>query len=314
MVYDEYSITMDGVKDRYSDEVLKLFRNMFKHGSINPNLRLHYTDVREYLIFHTQSKLHEANNIADGLFSKGEVNPDDLKSLITILKETLQSYKQLVNIMDHPKIIKRPKKSIHEGATLNDKDFQAYQIHLMFKMMCKYSNTKVMCAVNDFLTETRNNIVESINDITSTITIFSKYLEKMEPVNARVLAEYYESQEKDRLMLVDIVNRIEGIFDDCTLIFCELMDAYVLRRFLDKKYITNAICYFGAQHVLNIIRFLVMKFQFKITHISYNKLDSIEELTKKIIITKHGFELRPLFYPPNDIQCSDITSFPRNFE
>ena len=59
------------------------------------------------------------------------------------------------------------------------------------------------------------------------------------------------------------------------------MDVYFLRRFLDKKYITNTVTYTGINHSINYIYALVKYFDFKITHASYMKYD-IKEATKKI--------------------------------
>ena len=92
-----------------------------------------------------------------------------------------------------------------------------------------------------------------------------------------------------------------------------LMDLYFLRRFLDKDYIKNAILYCGARHSISIIYILVYHFKFKITH-STSNINNINNKIKNndyINVIYNG--VQTLINNKNIIQCSDISSFPKNF-
>jgi hypothetical protein len=93
-----------------------------------------------------------------------------------------------------------------------------------------------------------------------------------------------------------------------------MMDLFLLRRFLDKDYVTNTITYTGAHHSINYIRLLVKYFDFDITHCSYIKNNDISSATTKIKKSKKNEELKELFFTPIFIQCSDLGSFPKLFE
>jgi hypothetical protein len=90
-----------------------------------------------------------------------------------------------------------------------------------------------------------------------------------------------------------------------------------LRRFLDKNYITNGIVYAGAAHIATFVSILVKEFNFKITHVAKSKFDNIEQLEKEIINSGGNFEnvsrIMELLDVFNSKQCSDISTFPKNF-
>jgi hypothetical protein len=93
-----------------------------------------------------------------------------------------------------------------------------------------------------------------------------------------------------------------------------IMDLFLLRRFLDKEYITNTITYTGAGHSVNLIRLLVKYFDFNITNCSYIKNDDIPTTLNIINESKRKEELYDLFLSPVLLQCSDLGNFPELFE
>ncbi len=93
-----------------------------------------------------------------------------------------------------------------------------------------------------------------------------------------------------------------------------MMDIYLIRRFLDKNYITNTVSYTGALHSVNYIRILVKYFDFKITHYSYLKDSDINNAHKIIKQSKVMDNLNELFYPPTFLQCSNLNNFPKLFD
>src|SRR5690606_31562117 len=106
---------------------------------------------------------------------------------------------------------------------------------------------------------------------------------------------------------------IHNLMDKILITGAYLMDLYMIRRILDKDYITNTITYTGAAHSLDYIRILVKYFGFKLTNYSYLGYDSIEEVDTHIKFSKYYSEPAKIFYPKIFSQCSDITSFSNLF-
>ncbi|AYV81137.1 MAG: hypothetical protein Harvfovirus18_5 [Harvfovirus sp.] len=107
-----------------------------------------------------------------------------------------------------------------------------------------------------------------------------------------------------------IFSEFEILIMDCSVIF---IDAYFLRRFLDKDYVTHGIVYTGGFHSRTYIYILTKYFQFKVTHASYSKYD-LPTLNKKLKTAELNREFYELFLPDELIQCSNLTEFPENFE
>lgn len=70
--------------------------------------------------------------------------------------------------------------------------------------------------------------------------------------------------------------------------------------------------YTGATHSINYIDILAKDFNFEITHASY--CDSTIPEANQNIKNYDTTELAKLFYPPIFQQCSDMTTFPKNFD
>ena len=106
---------------------------------------------------------------------------------------------------------------------------------------------------------------------------------------------------------------MDELYHDFMNLFTMIMDLYFLRRFLDKDYISNGVIYTGIAHTGNYFYFLIKYFGFKITHSSYLKEDprKAEAIVKKSTDPR---EIDYLIYPPELQQCSDMSSFPKNFQ
>ena len=91
-----------------------------------------------------------------------------------------------------------------------------------------------------------------------------------------------------------------------------LMDIFMMRRLLDKNYITNIIVYTGHSHSLVYIYSLVKYFSFKITNWSYLS-DDVKTVHDKINDSHHIYELSKYFLPPVLLQCSKLDNFPDLF-
>lgn len=92
-----------------------------------------------------------------------------------------------------------------------------------------------------------------------------------------------------------------------------LMDIYVLRRFLDKTYVGTGIFYSGADHSVNVIRYLVKYFGFTVTHASYHS-GPLDKINQEIKQSTSYENLHDYFFPKVDTQCSDMSTFPKFYE
>nr|URM62503.1 hypothetical protein [Mimivirus sp.] len=112
--------------------------------------------------------------------------------------------------------------------------------------------------------------------------------------------------------MYNILSTLDYVF---VMFFARLMDIYFLRRFLDKKYITNAIVYTGMFHSTTYIQILIKNFDFKITHVSYSSINNMKELNNRIKTTNLGEkEINEIFLQKMYTQCSDMTNFPDMFQ
>lgn len=113
----------------------------------------------------------------------------------------------------------------------------------------------------------------------------------------------------DRINLMSKLNidihNVRVIFNNAMLY---LTDIYLLRRFLDKDYITNGLVYTGALHSADFIDILTNKFNFKITHTAKTFSDSENKYTNIVDIYNTFMGNRNDTY-----QCCDVSGLPRYF-
>src|SRR5690606_10861926 len=100
------------------------------------------------------------------------------------------------------------------------------------------------------------------------------------------------------------------------LIFLMLTDLFLIRRFVDKNYITNTIAYSGGHHSEDYIYILVKYFDFKVTHYSFARIDDLKKINDmpKNFDSFELFYYNKLFKPYFVLQCSSMQEFPENFE
>jgi len=113
-------------------------------------------------------------------------------------------------------------------------------------------------------------------------------------------------------IVVEMNDLIEDMSSICKCVSSVIVDTYFIRRFMDKDYITNGISYTGAAHSSMYVHILIKYFDFKITHASYSKYDP-DTLNKKIKAGELGYEFYSYFLPKTSQQCSDMSSFPKDF-
>ena len=108
-------------------------------------------------------------------------------------------------------------------------------------------------------------------------------------------------QIKTYLDTIDIIK--EEIID----LYSIFTDGFLLRRILDKDYMSRIIIYSGRQHSLNYIYFLVKYYNFKIIKIHDSIEKNIDKLTKQISKANYPFSIYKLFMEKEkkSIQCID---------
>ena len=103
-----------------------------------------------------------------------------------------------------------------------------------------------------------------------------------------------------------------------THLYTFFMDLYIIRRVIDKDYITNSIIYTGILHTTNIARILVKYFDFKITNTFYSKYsikETNDKYKKEDLYDNYilgGINKYDLF-PDYLTQCSNMKGFPDMF-
>lgn len=322
---------VENYKGKYIREVVKVFRRSFNYdptsnkvltSKIFKNVRFHYTDIRDYASF---DNIYDSfSNILDyalSMLRNTYTTPNSVAYIINFLTTVSEKVKTLYNIIldieNKKVVIEKQKMSVIKKET-NDNE-KATLTYILNKTMTKYENENIKKIIRSFIDEEIKTKLMDITNYSDHIKkSFEKYRDSLIYPNQLNKDQYNGywygfSTITSRNMLVDIVNKIEILFDKYSNCYARLMDIYFLRRFLDKDYITNGITYSGASHSICFIYVLVKFFDFKITHISYSSEKNLDDLAKKIHNIDFGDEIDGLFYPPTLNQCSDMSKFPDNF-
>ncbi len=329
-------------KGRYLDQVMGLFNKTFKidlatnkvqQSDKLPNVNLHWTDVRDYVLNFTmdmqynqipqaiQNLQHTLNVLNINQFS------DSIKivnSQIVFLYKVMYETKDLNN----PTITKymfSVEEKILSAFTLAEYDEVTKKI--VYKLLKSYKNKKVqekiLYIINNELHEIFLDFFKYINESLEKLEELKKKLDTIGNNNLYdVLMQQNDGtynygidfNEFDNYisLFLDIKNKIFNFTIGGIGLF--MMDLFLLRRFLDKYNVTNAITYTGAAHSVNYVRLLVKYFDFNITNCSYIKDNDINYAMTKIKKSNKKEELKELFFTPILSQCSDLGGFPKLFE
>lgn len=311
-------------KLRYIENVFQLFNSEFsvKNGKVNKSksnalIRYHYIDIRDY--FHDTINKYEyfLNNIIDNFFQILPTNTNlmDILELLDLLKKEFSMLYE--NLTNDGKTNKKNEKKIQ------NKDDEIKIPQFINKIKESYNHieikNKIDIILNNYL-KIFNDIIESINNIKIKINnyiplivedrklIYDKNYEKYKYGNS-----YLETLK----FIIDIYAEYNKLANKSIACHAILMDLYFTRRFLDKDYIQTAVVYTGGYHTIDYIQILLTKFDFKITHFSYSLEKDINKLNEELkkhddILDKREYERN--FYPEYLTQCSDLSTFPKNFE
>ena len=236
------------------------------------NVRKHYIDIRyvTFDMFELRDKIH---NLLGSNNPPSHAQYDDIKNMINnITKEH-----ELMNAIIFE----------NEGAIKNIIGDRSANMLKIFIKIHKYTKRpeninkfKVLYdEIERYIDINKKNIKDLIDGLTN--------LENVYNIDTNILLGSdgkYHVGEYDKIM--PIMDKIKKTISDFFINFVNgesfIVDLYFLRRFLEKQYISNAIVYAGGAHIANYILFLVTQYNFKITHIFYNKLGTISKLENKI--------------------------------
>jgi len=316
-------------RGRYVDRILKIFRNEFdptKNKSVSksknfPNIQFHTVDIRDYLKHSLNGIFNQLGSYIYDLWHKMKINIDDIayiKDGISIVSARIKFlHDTLYNISEVEKInnlVPLVPKNISELAKYTKDNYNQRIKNLFIKILTKYHHTNIQENIKKHINAVvKNNFNEYFNFVNSINEKFTKYISILDRKDTEFNGVDYGIQNKDIVNInKELVVLTEQLHDKWMVIHSDLMDMYLLRRLLDKDYITNAITYTGIYHSINCIFFLVKYMDFQITHYSYMKYD-IDKVNNIINKSVKSTQINDIFFPKIFEQCSDMSNFPPNF-
>lgn len=303
------------LREKYIWQVIDLMKSAVKYDKAGDrvdisepfmNVRLHYLDIREVLSSVT-GDLYRIQAL-DSLFSANL-----LPITLQLLEKVKKGVKNLYDIYQTLKSNPEAHNPIPDANSL----YQAFAKSIR-KVLYAYKHTNVQ----EVITKHLDRYFGELSELVSMIDDFIKVLLHYQPIiNDRATVFV---RDNGMQMGIEPAKRLE-IGDDVQLRLVELRsqamfagvgitDCYLLRRLLDKEYITNAITYTGASHTINYISILAGDFGFRVTDTSFTRASSISELNSTITdrLAK-GERITDLFVGDRLDQCSDLTDFPKRF-
>ena len=171
------------------------------------------------------------------------------------------------------------------------------------KILFKIKNKKIEANNRSILKILLKNLITDINNFKKECSLIKNNLESSLFYSVK---EEIELSSKIKLKFNEISTKL-------SVFFTTINDLYILRRFLDKDYITNVIVYTGNNHTANLMNILVNYFDFRITNIfstdSY-KLNVDKNYIKNIYKNIFDFNLNTKHEKNLVIQqCVDISKF-----
>ena len=322
-------ISSKDYKEKYIEEVVKLFRKIFRYdprknkvhvNKLFKNVRLHYLDIRDYYKHNIAQRVSEMTDIAADFMSNDSIDLRDLERIIKLMQIMRDHLQYIINVLakrsdkniETPKIINYRNRSVLDSRAIE---------YLANKIKNSYNHPDIKKAMHELIDLSISNFKLAISEIDDASKRFYSYADIINESSGRLVRDenssylytYGLSTNTIRQMIVDIANSVDSLVDErFTEFFARFTDIYFLRRFLDKDYITNAIVYSGAMHSNTYIYFLINFFNFKITHASYSKIKDMNKLTNEIK-KRSLMEIQELILPDKFAQCSNMENFPEEF-
>ncbi|ANB50213.1 hypothetical protein [Powai lake megavirus] len=313
-------------REIYIAQVMKFFHKIFNYDTnknkakisdMLPNIRLHYADIRDYFELNSYDEIKKTIEIMDQMWKNGYIDPKSIE-ILDIIKKLKTHFEFLVEILLSDKSVspnynKNIIKNINIGTDHSEDELQSLHkdlIYLVDKMFNRYDNKNIKNIMLD-----QKNIL--VNDLRELVKLCDNFINIHNKISYIALNDDTPASlsNRKRTNLTDMYNILSTLDYVFVMFFARLMDIYFLRRFLDKKYITNAIVYTGMFHSTTYIQILIKNFDFIITHVSYSSIDNMKELNNRIKTTHLGEkEINEIFLQKMYTQCSDMTNFPDMFQ
>lgn len=316
-------------RGRYIDEINRYLKSEFKSkNKINPNVRVHYIDIRDFLKTKINISIYNIYNTIKSISSAKFVSKFDYGNLTNFIRELYSHIDTIYSLMFGSKLLKRSRtnKRFARGVPTRSQDESAnLEIIKKFlnKIMSRYEHPelpRVFKPIFDLVKSNFEIILNILDQISDLMKRSYDFLSK--PNDALFLQDYkviqVYSYGKDTMRFLEFIYNMEKLVIQvdilCVYNFATVVDLFFLRRFLDKNYVTNGIAYTGAAHSIFYIFFLVKYFDFKITNVSYSSIKNLKEIGKIIKLSDFGPQIEKIFMPPIFSQCVDMTYFPKGFE
>jgi hypothetical protein len=264
MFKEDIDIYHDNDRRLYMIEKMRklLSKNISINDRVNKNkdfdkIRFHYFDIRhifynKYNIKRNSIKIPDCIDCINNIIDKANYMMYNILNFLNSEKITTKKKINLENLNYKPfdKIIKK----------YNNNQCKGILSYLFLKYILILLNTPIL--LNDFIDYCKESIKKLYEDHSN--------------------LEYLEYKNYMATIFNDIYIRYDVIHDTIFNCIMYITDLYLLRRLLDKDYITKSIIYSGDAHVQHIKYILLKHFNFKITHINNIKSNKEYKLAKQI--------------------------------
>jgi len=291
----------------------KMKEHMFK------NIRIHYTDPREYLDYQMMYMIHEINDTLRNRCFCNECT-DKISNILAHIEMIIRVHQNIVLMIrtkQIPKYIEVIRRILND--LMNNKDTNSQNNNLVKRSPTSYLTADVTGSMDQILERYIDMMIirkdeRELKRTLSTLLFFDKLLNRFNNESVKKLivdrlSFYYLDKTNEVLRLIDRVNDkwkqlTQGVankLDNLKILFAEFethidtlsyeivslytitMDIYFIKRFIDKDYVERGIMYCGGYHVAQIIYYLVRYLGFVITHTAKNnKSNHIDTLNQMI--------------------------------
>jgi hypothetical protein len=291
------------IEDFFQDKTVEAYDNKFINAirkelrsKIKYKHRIHNIDIRKLLSLDNQS----INGIATTLYNYNKLDLEySLDYLNTIYDSALIIESNIIILSN----------MIYLGQS------GEYQYEATYKIITKLKSSYINNIVKNYITtellrlkpyflkifgiikKIKNEIDKQTEIFTIQDTALYLYNDKYHYftfIKAKIINDYR----------VELNTLISSIYSLNRYINITLMDLYLARRILDKKYNANSIVYCGADHCITLIMMLVNKFNFSVIKTYYSTFNI--ENTNKIIKEGVYQQLKKILFPPTLKQCIQI--------
>jgi hypothetical protein len=325
----------------YQNQVAEIFTKSFeidldenrvKKSTSIPNVRFHYVNTTDYVLMKSPSILNQIEHIVYHIWNNRSYYLNDMINLHNGVKiigdEVMQIYHLFFEEkkLDNPKIEKSfYSAGINQKFNISMEDSHKLIQKLIYKLKNTYDNKSVGTIMNKIIdTEFKDMLRAYFSEEKNTLETIISEIEFLKKLDGYDLNEILQPQDdgyfyglnnirmdENILFFKKMVRDLEKYSYDFIASF--LSNANLVRRFLDKNYISHTVTYLFAYRGISLIRLLVKYFGFEITHWSYLKNNDLDTCNKMIIESKNQFDLNIIFLPVSLAQCSDLGSFPKEF-